>query len=397
MLAGMPVVSRDELIKRTMASIRELSVEDVRARLDDSSRPVLLLDVREPEEVATGQLPGSVVVARGWLEFQIEKLARDRNTEIIVYCAAGLRSALAVKTLQDMGYNRVSSMAGGYALWKGRGFPWVVDNPLTADQQVRYSRQITLPEVDEAGQKTLLKSRVLLIGAGGLGSPTALYLAAAGVGTIGVVDPDVVDKSNLHRQILHRELDVGTPKVDSAERAMTELNPDVKVIKYKERLSSQNVLGIFDEGWNVIIDGCDNFPTRYLVNDACVFRKIPNVHGSIFRFEGQVSVFAPKLGGPCYRCLYPEPPPPGLAPSCAEAGVLGALPGIIGTMQAIEGMKLILGAGRTLVGRLLQYDALEQSWRELKLRKDANCPVCSEKPTITELIDYDAWCSLHGA
>jgi len=216
------------------------------------------------------------------------------------------------------------------------------------------------------------------------------------VGTIGLVDPDTVDRSNLQRQILHRDADIGVLKVDSGERAMRDLNPDVKVKKYAERLSSENVMRILDEGWDVVVDGCDNFPTRYLVNDACVFRKIPNVHGSIFRFEGQVSVFAPALGGPCYRCLYPEPPPPGMAPSCAEAGVIGALPGIIGTMQAIEAVKLVLKKGRSLVGRLLQYDALEQSWRELKLRRDPSCPVCSDRPTITSLIDYEAFCSLNA-
>jgi molybdopterin/thiamine biosynthesis adenylyltransferase len=267
---------------------------------------------------------------------------------------------------------------------------------LSPEQRVRYSRHLLLDEVGEAGQLRLLQSKVLLVGAGGLGSPAALYLAAAGVGTIGVVDPDDVDRSNLQRQILHRDADVGVAKVESATRAMRDLNPDVKVVQYKDWLTSANVMQILDDGWEIVADGCDNFPTRYLINDACVMRGLPNVHGSIFRFEGQATVFSPGHGGPCYRCLYPEPPPPGMAPSCAEAGVIGALPGIIGTLQAIEVIKLILGKGQPLVGRLLQYDALEQSWRTLKLRQDPRCPVCSESPSITELIDYEAFCSTAG-
>lgn len=388
-------VSKDELIKRTKAEVREISPEDAQARIDSKDQP-LVLDVREADEVATGQLAGAVHIPRGFLELKIEDLERNHDREIIVYCAGGVRSALAARSLGELGYGKVSSMIGGFTGWKNKGLPWRVEKKLSSEQLIRYSRHLTLTEVGEKGQQKLLDARVLLVGAGGLGSPTALYLAAAGIGTIGVIDPDTVDRSNLQRQILHRDADIGVLKVDSAERAMRDLNPDVRVLKYPERLSSENVLGILDQGWDVVIDGCDNFPTRYLVNDACVFRKIPNVHGSIFRFEGQVSVFAPTLGGPCYRCLYPEPPPPGMAPSCAEAGVIGALPGIIGTMQAIEAVKLILAKGRTLVGRLLQYDALEQSWRELKLRRDPSCPVCGEKPTITELIDYEAFCSVGG-
>jgi molybdopterin/thiamine biosynthesis adenylyltransferase/rhodanese-related sulfurtransferase len=389
----MAAVSKDELIKKTKSGIREITADEARTRLSHAPAP-LVVDVREPDEVATGTIAGAKHIPRGWLELKIEGAERNRDAEIILYCGSGLRSALAVRSLVEMGYTRVSSLAGGFSSWKNKGHPWVTEKQLSAEQQVRYSRHITLPEVGEAGQKKLLESRVLLVGAGGLGSPTAFYLAAAGIGTIGIIDPDDVDRSNLHRQILHRDNDVGVAKVDSAERAMRDLNPDVKVVKYKEFLTSANVMKILDEGWSVVVDGCDNFPTRYLVNDACVFRKIPNVHGSIFRFDGQASVFAPTLGGPCYRCLYPEPPPPGMAPSCAEAGVIGALPGVIGTIQAIETIKLILGQGRPLVGRLLQYDALEESWRELKLRRDPKCPVCSEHPTITELIDYEAFCSL---
>ncbi len=387
-------LTKDELIRRTKAAVREISADDAKKRLDEA-RP-LVLDVREADEVATGQLAGAHHIPRGFLELKIEDLERDHDREIIVYCAGGTRSALAARSLGELGYGKVSSLIGGFTGWKNKGLPWVVEKKLTPEQLTRYSRHLTLNEVGEAGQKKLLDARVLLVGAGGLGSPTALYLAAAGVGTIGVIDPDTVDRSNLQRQILHRDADVGVLKVDSAERAMKDLNPDVRVLKYASRLSSENVMTILDQGWDVVIDGCDNFPTRYLVNDACVFRKIPNVHGSIFRFEGQVSVFAPTLGGPCYRCLYPEPPPPGMAPSCAEAGVIGALPGIIGTMQAIEAIKVVLAKGRTLVGRLLQYDALEQSWRELKLRRDPTCPVCSDEPTITELIDYEAFCSIEG-
>lgn len=395
MLDHMSVLTKDELVRRTKAAIREISPEDVKARLG-LPHPPLLLDVREADEVATGVVSGARHIPRGFLELRIEDVERHRDREIIVYCAGGIRSALAARSLEELGYKNVASMTGGFTGWKNKGLPWSVEPTLSPEQLVRYSRHLTLSEVGEDGQKKLLSSRILLIGAGGLGSPTAYYLAAAGVGTIGLVDPDTVDRSNLQRQILHRDADIGVLKVDSGERAMRELNPDVKVKKYAERLSSENVMRILDEGWDVVVDGCDNFPTRYLVNDACVFRKIPNVHGSIFRFEGQVSVFAPTLGGPCYRCLYPEPPPPGMAPSCAEAGVIGALPGIIGTMQAIEAVKLVLKKGRSLVGRLLQYDALEQSWRELKLRRDPSCPVCSDRPTITSLIDYEAFCSLNA-
>jgi molybdopterin/thiamine biosynthesis adenylyltransferase len=302
-----------------------------------------------------------------------------------VYCAGGIRSALAARSLAEMGYTNVTSMAGGFTAWKNKSYPWAVEPTLTPEQKIRYSRHILLPEVDEEGQLRLLSAKVLLVGAGGLGSPAGFYLAAAGIGTIGIVDPDVVDFSNLQRQILHRNGDVGVPKVESAARAMKDLNPDIKIVQYKELLTSENIMRILDEGWAVFVDGCDNFQTRYLINDACVCRKLPNVHGSIFQFEGQASVFAPSLGGPCYRCLYPEPPPPGMAPSCAEAGVIGALPGIVGTIQAMETIKLILDRGRPLTGRLMQFDALEMKWRELKLRRDPKCPLCGENPTIKDL------------
>ncbi|MBI2378890.1 MAG: molybdopterin-synthase adenylyltransferase MoeB [Deltaproteobacteria bacterium] len=386
-------LNREQLIARTKASIRELSPEDVSTRLRTPSPPVLV-DVREADELAGGSIPSARHIPRGFLELRIEDLVPSRETEIILFCQAGNRSALAAKTLGEMGYRRVSSLSGGFASWKTKGLPWDVPRTLSEEQLVRYSRHLALPEVGAEGQKKLLSSRVLLVGAGGLGSPVALYLAAAGVGTIGVVDPDTVDRTNLQRQILHRDADVGLAKVESAARAITELNPDVRVTLYKEKLTSDNAMRILDDGWHVVADGCDNFPTRYLINDACVFKKVPNVHGSIFRFEGQASVFAPHLGGPCYRCLYPEPPPAELTPNCDEAGVIGALPGIIGTIQALEVLKVLLAKGEPLVGRLLQYDALAQRFRELRIKREPSCPVCGENPTIDELIDYEEFCSV---
>ncbi|MBK8010886.1 MAG: molybdopterin-synthase adenylyltransferase MoeB [Deltaproteobacteria bacterium] len=391
-LRSVTELTKDQLIQSARTAVKECSVEEARAQLEAHPN-TLLLDVREPEEVATGSIALAKAVPRGFLELRIEDIERNRDRPIIIYCAGGTRSVLAGRSLQEMGYRNVTSMKGGFGAWKNAGFPWKVEQQLSSEQKIRYSRHIMLPEIGEEGQKRLLNAKVLLVGAGGLGSPSAFYLAAAGVGTLGVVDPDVVDYSNLQRQILHRNEDAGVPKVDSAERAIRDLNPDVKVVKYREFLTSENIMRILDEGWELVVDGCDNFQTRYLINDACVFRGLPNVHGSIFQFEGQVSVFAPKLGGPCYRCLYPEPPPPGMAPSCAEAGVVGALPGIVGTMQVLETVKLLLGKGTPLVGRLAQFDALAMKWREMKLRRDPECPVCSEHPTITTLIDYEAFCS----
>lgn len=388
----MTELTKDQLIQSARAGVKECSVEEARAQLE-AHPDTLLLDVREPEEVATGSIAAARAVPRGFLELRIEDIERNRDRAIVIYCAGGTRSVLAGRSLQEMGYRNVTSMRGGFGAWKNAGFPWKVEQQLSSEQKIRYSRHIMLPEIGEEGQKRLLNAKVLLVGAGGLGSPSAFYLAAAGVGTLGVVDPDVVDYSNLQRQILHRNEDAGVPKVDSAERAIRDLNPDVKVVKYREFLTSENIMPILDEGWELVVDGCDNFQTRYLINDACVFRGLPNVHGSIFQFEGQVSVFAPKLGGPCYRCLYPEPPPPGMAPSCAEAGVVGALPGIVGTMQVLETIKLLLGKGAPLVGRLAQFDAMAMKWREMKLRRDPACPVCSEHPTITTLVDYEAFCS----
>ncbi|KYG04198.1 molybdopterin biosynthesis protein MoeB [Sorangium cellulosum] len=384
----MPTTYSD-LISDVRKSIRELSLSELKRRLDDKV-PMVLLDVREKEEYRAGFIPGAISIPRAFLEMQVEQKLPDKSARIVAYCAGGTRSALAAKTLQELGYTNVESANPGFVRWKDLSYPVELPPNLTEAQRDRYSRHLLLPEVGEAGQAKLLASKVLLLGAGGLGSPAALYLAAAGVGTLGLVDADVVDNSNLQRQILHATSRVGMPKVDSAETAIRDLNPDVKVVKFQERVDSSNVDRIFDQ-FDIIVDGCDNFPTRYLVNDASVFKKKPVVHGSIFRFEGQVTTFMPGVG-PCYRCLYPEPPPPHLAPSCQEAGVLGILPGIIGIIQATEAVKLILGQGTPLIGRLLTYDSLRMKFGELKLRRDKSCPACGESPTITSYIDYEGFC-----
>ncbi|WP_437971830.1 molybdopterin-synthase adenylyltransferase MoeB [Sorangium sp. So ce260] len=384
----MPTTYSD-LISDVRKSIRELSLSELKRRLDDKA-PLVLLDVREKEEYRAGFIPGAISIPRAFLEMQVEQKLPDKSAHIVAYCAGGTRSALAAKTLQELGYTNVESANPGFVRWKDLNYPVEMPPNLTEAQRDRYSRHLLLPEVGEAGQAKLLAAKVLLLGAGGLGSPAALYLAAAGVGTLGLVDADVVDNSNLQRQILHATSRVGMPKVDSAETAIRDLNPDVKVVKFQERVDSSNVDRIFDQ-FDIIVDGCDNFPTRYLVNDASVFKKKPVVHGSIFRFEGQVTTFMPGVG-PCYRCLYPEPPPPHLAPSCQEAGVLGILPGIIGIIQATEAVKLILGQGTPLIGRLLTYDSLRMKFGELKLRRDKGCPACGESPTITSYIDYEGFC-----
>ena len=373
-------------------SIREILPEQVKSRMD-AKQDFLLIDVREKDETEGGILPGAKTIVRGFLELKIEGVEPNREREIILYCAGGNRSALAAKALGELGYKNVSSMAGGYAKWQHAGYPILQAKSLNAAQTARYARHISMPEVGEAGQIKLLEAKVLLIGAGGLGSPAGLYLAAAGIGTIGIIDNDIVDSSSLQRQILHDESTVGMPKVDSARKRMQGINPEVNVIAHKERLDRSNAMAILD-GYDIVVNGCDNFSTRYLLNDACVFLKKPLVDGSIFRFEGQSTVFDPSQGGPCYRCLYPYPPPAEMAPSCQEAGVFGVLPGIIGVMQAIEVIKLILGIGEPLIGKLVLYDALKQHFREMKIRKDKACPVCSEKPSITELIDYEWFCSM---
>lgn len=380
-----------DLFSEVKDTVRTISLEDLKARLD-AGDDLVLVDVREKDEFRGGFIPGSVHVPRGFLEMQAESKVPDKNAEVVLYCAGGTRSAFAAKTLQELGYRNVLSANPGFVRWKDLGYPIETPPKLSDSQLERYARHIMLPEVGEKGQAKLLNGKVLLLGAGGLGSPAALYLAAAGVGTLGLVDADVVDASNLQRQILHATSRVDMPKVESAEKAIGELNPDVKVIKYRERLLSENVDRIFGEGWDCIVDGCDNFPTRYLVNDASIFHGIPVVHGSIFRFDGQVTTFVPK-DGPCYRCLYPEPPPPHLAPSCAEAGVLGILPGVVGVLQATEAVKIVLGTGDLLKGRLLNYDSLKMHFRTLKLRRDPECPACGESPSITEYIDYEGFCA----
>jgi len=373
--------------------VPEVSVEDVRSQVDKGDG-VTVLDVREKEEYRDGHLAGAISLPRGFLEMRVEETVPDKQAQIIAYCAGGTRSLIAARTLKEMGYTNVVSMTGGFTAWKNAGMPFVQDHQFTAEQLSRYSRHFMLPEVGEAGQAKLLGAKVLLLGAGGLGSPTALYLAAAGVGTLGIIDHDVVDLSNLQRQILHTNDRIGMPKVESARIAIEALNPDVRVIAHQERLSSENALEIFAR-YDIIIDGCDNFPTRYLVNDACVMLGKPNVHGSIFQFEGMASVFDPR-SGPCYRCLYPEPPPPGAAPSCAEAGVLGVLPGLVGCVQALEAIKLILGIGRPLSGRMLHFDTLSMEIRVNRLPRDPECPMCGEHPSITELIDYEEFCGLRN-
>ncbi len=379
-----------ELLNQVKAEIEEVDAQAAAPALGDGT--TVWLDVREVNEWDEGHIPGAIHVPRGNLESRIENAVPDHDARIVVYCAVGSRSAFSAKTLEELGYGDVVNLAGGYTEWKRGGFPTELPKSLGEEQRRRYSRHLLIPEVGEAGQLKLLESRILLIGAGGLGSPASLYLAAAGVGTLGIVDDDVVDASNLQRQIVHSTERLGDSKAESAKRTIEALNPDVTVKTFQERLTSENVDRILGEGWDVIVDGADNFPTRYLLNDASVWHKIPVVHGSIYRFEGQVTVFKPHEG-PCYRCLFPSPPPPELAPSCAEGGVLGVLPGVIGSIQATEALKVALGMGDPLVGRLLLYDALAASFTEVSLRKDPACPVCGEHPTITEYIDYVEFCA----
>jgi molybdopterin/thiamine biosynthesis adenylyltransferase/rhodanese-related sulfurtransferase len=385
------VVSARDYLASVKQQIREETPQEAAQRLGVEPRPVVL-DVREREEYEQGLIPGAIHIPRGNLETRIESRVPDRATPIIIYCASGARSAYAAKTLADLGYEDVVSLATGFSGWKQNGYDWTQPRTLRPDQLERYSRHVLIPEVGEEGQLQLLDSKVLLIGAGGLGSPAGLYLAAAGVGTLGIIDADIVDSSNLQRQILHTVDRIGTPKVDSAEATIRALNPDVAVVKYATRLTSENVLDVIT-GYDVIVDGTDNFPTRYLLNDASLVAGIPVVHGSIYQFEGSVTVYKPH-DGPCYRCQYPEPPPPELAPSCAEGGVLGVLPGVIGTLQATEAVKLLLGIGEPLVGRQLRYDALAMEFVELKMRRDPECPVCSKDPDDIEFIDYEQFCAL---
>ncbi len=378
-----------ELLNEAKAAVREVTTAEAETQLDTA----VFLDVREPDEYEQGAIPGAVHLPRGHLEFQVEGRLPDKAAPVVIYCAGGVRSAFAARTLGLLGYGDVVSMAGGFNRWKDEGRPWSAPRTLSASQRNRYQRHLLLPEVGEVGQQKLLDAKVLLLGAGGLGSPAALYLAAAGVGTLGIIDMDVVDESNLQRQVLHNLERIGDRKVDSAKKTLTAMNPDVNVATYDVRLGADNILDIID-GYDVIVDGTDNFPTRYLVNDASLLKRIPVVHGSIFRFEGQVTVFDP-YHGPCYRCLIPEPPPAELAPSCAEAGVLGVLPGIVGSIQALEAIKMILGLGDPLVGRLLAFDALEETFRSFKVQRDPECPACGPNAGEIVIAEYDDLCMPH--
>jgi molybdopterin/thiamine biosynthesis adenylyltransferase/rhodanese-related sulfurtransferase len=354
-----------------------------------------LIDVREADEIAQGSPEGALRLGRGFLELRVEERVPEHDRTLLVLCGGGARSLFAAGDLLRLGYGDVRSVEGGFNRWKDEGLPFEVPRLLDPEARQRYARHLLMPEVGEEGQLKLMDGRVLLIGAGGLGSPAALYLAAAGVGTLGIVDHDLVDRSNLQRQILHSEERVGQPKVASARQALKALNSSVEVVEYQEYLTSDNVDRIF-AGYQVIVDGSDNFATRYLVNDACVRHALPNVHGAVYRFEGQVSVFwpsRPERPGPCYRCLYPEPPPAELAPSCAEAGVLGVLPGVIGLLEAVEALKILLGKGESLVGRLLCYDALEARFLELKIPRNPACPYCADGVEFPGYVDYERLCA----
>jgi molybdopterin/thiamine biosynthesis adenylyltransferase/rhodanese-related sulfurtransferase len=381
-----------ELIRQVKSEIREVSAEEASGRAE---RGATIVDVREADEWEKGHIPGALFIPRGFLELRIEEKVPDKSRELILQCAGGTRSALAAKALQGLGYTNVASMAGGFGKWKEAGLPVTVSRVLTPEQKERYSRHLKVPEIGEEGQIRLLEAKVLLVGAGGLGCPAGLYLAAAGVGTLGVADFDRVDLSNLQRQVLHTNASVGRLKTESAEATLTALNPDVKVVRHEQRLEADNVMDVIAP-YDVLVDGSDNFSTKYLVNDAAVLQGKPVVYGSIFRFEGQASVFVPRQG-PCYRCLFPEPTPPELAPSCDEAGVLGVLPGLVGLIQATEAVKLILGRGQTLRGRLLAYDALEMSFREYRVQRDPRCAVCGDRPTIVKPSDLEWSCHIEPA
>jgi len=390
--------SSAELLRRVKSEISEIDPSEVKELLQEGA---VILDIRETEELSSGMLPGAKHVPRSYLETRIEGIVSDRDAHVILYCASGNRSAYGARTLrEDMGYSHVQSMTGGITLWKDRGYEVQVPKTLSPEQRDRYSRHLLIPEIGAEGQQKLLDARVLLLGAGGLGSPTALYLAAAGVGTLGIVDDDEVDLSNLQRQVIHTTQRVGIPKVDSAEESIHALNPDVNVVKYPVRLDASNIMSII-EGYDVIVDGVDNFPTRYLLNDATVRLKIPVVSASILGFDGQLSVFAP-YEGPCYRCLFREPPPAELAPSCGANGVLGVLPGTMGLLQATEVVKLIVGIGDPAIGRLLLYDALAATLSEVKVHRDPACPICSRPPDeisdeeMGVFPDYDAFCAAAG-
>src|SRR5690242_9054534 len=387
-----------EVLRQIKSRIDEVDPAVVREQVSNGAT---VIDVREPEEWAAGHIPGAVHVPKSYLESRIEGAVPDHSGHVILYCASGNRSAWATRTMvDDLGYENVESMTGGFTLWKDRGYEVDVPRTLTAEQRERYSRHLLIPEIGTEGQQKLLDAKVLLLGAGGLGSPTALYLAAAGVGTLGIVDDDEVDLSNLQRQVIHSTQRVGIPKVDSAEESIHALNPDVNVVKYQTRIDASNIMEII-EGYDVIVDGVDNFPTRYLLNDATVRLKIPVVSASILGFDGQLSVFKP-YDGPCYRCLFREPPPAELAPSCGANGVLGVLPGTMGLLQATEVVKLVVGIGEPAIGRLLLYDALAATLTEVKVHRDPDCPICSRPPgeisdeEMGVFPDYEAFCAAAG-
>jgi molybdopterin/thiamine biosynthesis adenylyltransferase/rhodanese-related sulfurtransferase len=383
------------ILDEARAQIKSIDIDEARRMLEKPG--TVLLDVREGDEWRQGHIPQAVGIPRGFLELRVEEKVPDHKTPVILQCASGTRSLLAARSLREMGYENIYNLTGGFNAWKDRGLPWTADRQFTADELARYSRHFVIPEVGEKGQAKLLDAKVLLLGAGALGSSSSLYLAAAGVGTLGLVDFDVVDLSNLQRQIIHTTDRVGMLKTESAQKSINAINPGIKVNRHDVRLTSDNVMDIIKD-YDVVVNCGDNFPTRYLINDACVLAHKPLVDGAIFRFEGNATVFYPAKGGPCYRCLYPEPAPPDMAPSCAEAGVLGALPGIIGSIEALEAIKLILGAGEPLIGRMVYFDTLSKDYvRVLKIKRDPKCPVCSDHPTQTGLIDYEAFCGLAAA
>ncbi len=386
----MAYLNRDQLVDKAKSEIEEMTARQLQSQLE-AGDDVTVIDIRERDEFVQGHVPGATFIPRGFLELQVEERQPDREKPVVLYCAGGVRSALAARNLKDMGYQNPISLIGGFNGWKNAGLPFKVPTVLSDAQQIRYSRHTMLPDVGEEGQLKLLDSSALLIGAGGLGSPAAMYLAAAGVGRLGIVDYDTVDISNLQRQLLHGEKDVGRPKIDSAADRLQDINPDVEVEGYNVPLRSFNAMDIIS-GYDMVLNGSDNFPTRYLVNDACHLLGKPLVDGSIFMFEGQVTVFDGT--GPCYRCLYPDPPPPGEVPSCAEAGVMGVLPGIVGSIQAVEAIKLMVGFGESLIGRMLMVDTADMTVRTLKIGKNPACPLCGDHPTVTELIDYEQFCGL---
>ena len=381
------------LLDEARASIKQVGVEEARDLMKKSG--AVVVDVRESDEWRQGHIPEAIFIPRGFLELRVEEKIPDHKAPVIVQCASGTRSLYASRTLREMGYENLYNMNGGFNAWKDKGLPWVADRQFTQEELTRYSRHFVIPEVGEKGQAKLLDAKVLLLGAGALGSPSGLYLAAAGVGTIGFIDFDVVDLSNLQRQIIHTTDRVGMLKTESAQKSINAINPGVKVVAHNVHLSSENVMDIIS-GYDVVVNCSDNFPTRYLINDACVFAKKPLVDGAIFQFEGNATVFYADRGGPCYRCLYPEPPPPGMAPSCAEAGVLGVLPGLIGSIEALEAIKLILGIGKPLIGTMVYFDTLSDRdyVRLMRIKRDPECPVCGDHPTQTKLIDYEAFCGL---